>query len=63
MKIQNMRGISKVFDALADFKTSLDNGKIKKGQLNNKAILQGLFTHGKLQQLFNQSLELNENLF
>lgn len=65
MKIQNMREISKIFDAISDFKSSLADRKTEVDieKVNNKLVLQGLFTHGKLQQLFNQSLALNENLF
>lgn len=53
MKIQNMREISKIFDAISDFKNSLEDKKDQTDKINNKIVLKGLFTHGKLQQLFN----------
>ena len=45
MKIKNMRQISKVYDAISNFKESLNNNENKiKDKRNNKVILKGIFT-------------------
>ena len=66
MRVRGMKDISAVFDAITTFKKNANNGnqKHENGEpINNKALLQGVFTQNKLQNLFNQTLEQNDDLF
>lgn len=58
-----MQEIGKIFGAINSYKESLDDKKPSKEMIANKNILKGIFAHSQLQQLFNQCLELNKDLF
>ena len=64
-----MRDISKIFDAISDFKKDANkmdannNKKEVNNKINNKLLLQGVFTQQKMKHLFSQSLAMNDDLF